>query len=317
MNKVTIDKNSRSVTLNMDGVEINITFTRLRALTSAGLDDAIAEAHGIDTSPEADAELAVACGEMEARKTGKLREAVRTALVQFYVDTGALGRDHVDALTDSLVPTIEATVADDDVIREAYSRDYAKVLEAIDVYMKDVPALRGQSGNNAIYHLAAELLTLQDEVAALRDERDNPKPGSPAYRLDRMLRELEDRFPNAVDKFSSRASEPEYLKAIDAVRTVNSKTVLPERKAAKEIGRILHERGWNACLDEMRRLNPHLKGPTYFQVEQAADKPTLYVPLAAGGARRTPKEQGYNEGIDAVIVMNSHLKVQVKHGDES
>lgn len=348
MNKVTIDKNSRSVTLNMDGVEINISFNRMRALTSAGLDDAIAEAHGIDMSPEADAELAAACGEMEARKTGKLQAAIESALSE--VD------DHISDAKDAratvlevLLNAVEVAVADDDVIREAYSRDYAKVLEATDAILKWFPEAKGNGGATVIEMLIAEVLDLrerlanngvqpgeEDWVANLRKELLHSKmthnftfsrdevftllmlqPGSPGARFEYIMHELEKRFPGAVDKFSSRAPEPEYLKAIDAVRTINSKTVLPERKTATEIGRILYERGWNACLDEMRRLNPHLKGPTYVAL---AVKPTLLLPKRRIGNvgdsfADTRVYSGWNAAL--VAVKNLNPQFEVKTTDET
>lgn len=253
--KVTIDKGARSVTFHLNGIDVSMTFTRLRALSSNGLDDAIAEAHGIDMSPEADAELARACGEMEARKTGKLKEAIKNV-----VDKFDLWDDEEDKLIALLLQAFEAAAADDDVVREAYSRDYAKVVEAIDRHKSAIPELDGNSGSSAIDFLATALLESHDEVRQLLFGNVNAEqPGTPAARFFGLLRELEKRFPGAVDKYSSAPPEQRLLAAIDAFVTIaadRDTLTLPERKPQSE---HTFGKGWNLALDSVIELNPQLQ----------------------------------------------------------
>lgn len=48
------------------------------------------------------------------------------------------------------------------------------------------------------------------------EDNDNScGPGSPSYRLQKLIEELAKRFPDAYDAFSSRAPESKLLAAID------------------------------------------------------------------------------------------------------
>lgn len=269
--KVTIDKGARSVTFHLNGIDVSMTFTRLRALSSNGLDDAIGEAHGIDMSPEADAELARACGEMEARKTGALLTAIRQTVASFY-DDGITDPNHIEDMTSKIHEAVEDLVADDDVVREAYNRDYAKVIEAIDRHKSDIPELDGNSGSSAIDFLATALLESHDEVRQLLFGNVNAEqPGTPAARFFGLLRELEKRFPGAVDKYSSQPPELRLLAAIDAIKAISGTVALPEDKPTDEsaLGNILFNRGWNAFGIELLKLNPHLKKPEQRDGEQS------------------------------------------------
>jgi hypothetical protein len=59
------------------------------------------------------------------------------------------------------------------------------------------------------------ILELVAEVRALREERTGP--GTPSARLCFLLNGLNDRFPDAVDKYSSEPAEPKLLEAVDVL----------------------------------------------------------------------------------------------------
>lgn len=61
----------------------------------------------------------------------------------------------------------------------------------------------------------APILTLIAEVRALRENRDGP--GTPSARLSYLHGQLNARFPDAVDVFSSEPPEPKFIAAVDAM----------------------------------------------------------------------------------------------------
>jgi hypothetical protein len=58
------------------------------------------------------------------------------------------------------------------------------------------------------------VVALIAEVRALRERRNGP--GSPTARLHHLIDELDERFPDAIDKYSSAPQDHKYLDAIDA-----------------------------------------------------------------------------------------------------
>jgi hypothetical protein len=183
------------------------------------------------------------------------------------------------------------------VVREAYNRDYAKVLEAMGNHVKEIPQLAGLSGENAIGYLAATILELEDRLVST--DKVERYAGSYALAL-KAIERFQERIPhiysltaegainylasnllenteqltvlsllvnevkhalNIVSKRDAQSQHRAVLAAIDALKTAKANINLPKRERGDgRMGgtQMYVNAGWNNCLDEILKLNPQL-----------------------------------------------------------
>jgi hypothetical protein len=85
------------------------------------------------------------------------------------------------------------------------------------------------------------ILELIAEVRRLREERAGP--GTPSARLCFLLNGLNERFPDAVDKYSSEPAEPKLLEAVDAL--------IEDAERYQKLGELVAFGEWFIGTDDM------------------------------------------------------------------